>query len=144
MSYYVCILIDSWGSVLGMVTGLCAGFPRNCGSFPERVKSTSVLQCASLLQSFKITFRAHPVSYSMGTGWSCLGGRASGYEADHSPHLMLIRMSAAVKAVPLLHAQGHLHLDTFTKSVAVMIEWFLVDCCVPINIDCGSSWWCHK
>jgi hypothetical protein len=65
---YVCILVDSWDSVVGMVTGLCAGFPRNCGSSPERVKDISLLQCVSLLQSFRITFRAHPVSYSMGTG----------------------------------------------------------------------------
>jgi hypothetical protein len=63
-SYYVCILIDSLDSVVGMVTGLCAVFPRNCGSFPERVKGISLLQCAFLLQSF----RAHPFSYSMGTG----------------------------------------------------------------------------
>jgi len=51
MSYYVHILIGSWGSVVGMVTGLCAGFPRNCGSFLERVKSISVLQCASLCKA---------------------------------------------------------------------------------------------
>jgi hypothetical protein len=68
MSYYVCVLIDSWDNVVGMVTGLYAGFPRNCGSFPERLKGISLLQCASLLQSFRITFRAPPVSYSMGTG----------------------------------------------------------------------------
>jgi len=40
-----------------------------------------------------------------------------GYEADHSPQLILrIRMSAAVKALPLLQ------LDTFIKSIDVMIE----------------------
>jgi len=33
-----------------------------------------------------------------------------------------IRMSAAVKVVPLLHAQGQLQLDTFVKSIDVMIE----------------------
>jgi len=39
------------------------------------------------------------------------------------PNLMLrIRMSAAVKAVPLLHARGQLQLDTFIKSIDVMIE----------------------
>jgi len=68
ISYYVYMLIDSWDSVVGMVTGLCAGFPRNCVSFPERVKDISQLQCVSLLQSFRTTFRAHPVSYSVGTG----------------------------------------------------------------------------
>jgi hypothetical protein len=68
MSYYVCILIDGWDSVVGMVTGLCAGFPRNCGSFLESVKGISLVQYASLLQSFRIAFRAHPVSHSMGTG----------------------------------------------------------------------------
>jgi hypothetical protein len=39
------------------------------------------------------------------------------------PNLMLrIRMSAAVKAVRLLRAQWQLQLDTFIKSIDVMIE----------------------
>lgn len=39
------------------------------------------------------------------------------------PNLMLrIRKSAAVKAVPLLHAEGQLQFDTFIKSTDVMIE----------------------
>jgi hypothetical protein len=36
--------------------------------------------------------------------------------------MLRIRMSAAVKAVSLLLAQGLLQLDTFIKSIDVMIE----------------------
>jgi hypothetical protein len=40
-----------------------------------------------------------------------------GHDTDHSPLLMLrIRMSAAVKAVPLLHAPGQLQRYTFIKK----------------------------
>jgi hypothetical protein len=39
------------------------------------------------------------------------------------PNLMLrIRMTAAVKAVPLLHSQGQLQLDIFIKNIDVMKE----------------------
>jgi len=50
ISYYFSILIDGWDSVVGMVTGLCAGFPRNCGSFPERVKGASMCVSFAKLQ----------------------------------------------------------------------------------------------
>jgi hypothetical protein len=46
-----------------------------------------------------------------------------GYEADHSSQPNVEdRMSVAVKAVPLLHAQEQLQLDTFVKSTDVIIE----------------------
>jgi hypothetical protein len=39
-----------------------------------------------------------------------------GHEADHSPHSDVEIMSAAVKAVPLFHAQVELQLYTFIKN----------------------------
>ena len=80
--------------------------PRNRGSIPDKVRDFS------LLQSIQIGFRAHPVSYSMGTGERGLFPRE--YNIRAVKRIYVTALTTTRVLTPVLQCPHGMHGHSFT------------------------------